>query len=87
VLTAISYCHENHIVHRDLKPENILIENKAENNLFVKVIDFGASQIVDPSTKLTLLLYVRGLSPSTFLSGTDETCPSIVTETPQDRSR
>ena len=25
------------------------------------------------------LLYVRGLSPSTFLSGTDETCPSIVT--------
>lgn len=30
-----------------------------------------------------LLLYVRGLSPSTFLSGTDETCPSIITETPQ----
>ena len=34
-----------------------------------------------------LLLYVRGLSPSTFLSGTDETCPSIVTETPKDRSK
>jgi hypothetical protein len=34
-----------------------------------------------------LLLYVRGLSPSTFLSGTDETCPSIVTETPQDKSK
>jgi hypothetical protein len=34
-----------------------------------------------------LLLYVRGLSPSTFLSGTDETCPSIVTETPQDSSK
>jgi len=33
-----------------------------------------------------LLLYVRGLSPSTFLSGTNETCPSIVTETPQDGS-
>ena len=32
-----------------------------------------------------LLLYVRGLSPSTFLSGTDETCPSIVT--PQDKSK
>ena len=31
-----------------------------------------------------LLLYVRGLSPSTFLSGTNETCPSIVTETPKD---
>ena len=34
-----------------------------------------------------LLLYVRGLSPSTFLSGTNETCPSIVTETPEDRSK
>ena len=34
-----------------------------------------------------LLLYVRGLSPSTFLSGTNETCPSIVTETPHDDSK
>lgn len=33
-----------------------------------------------------LLLYVRGLSPSTFLSGTNETCPSIVTEAPKDSS-
>ena len=33
-----------------------------------------------------LFLYVRGLSPSTFLSGTNETCPSIVTEAPKDRS-
>ena len=30
-----------------------------------------------------LFLYVRGLSPSTFLSGRDETCPSVITETPQ----
>lgn len=34
-----------------------------------------------------LLLYVRGLSPSTFLSGTNETCPSVVTETPHDASK
>ena len=34
-----------------------------------------------------LLLYVRGLSPSTFLSGTNETCPSIVTETPENTSK
>ena len=34
-----------------------------------------------------LLLYVRGLSPSTFLSGTNETCPSIVTESSQDSSK
>jgi len=34
-----------------------------------------------------LLLYVRGLSPSNFLSGTNETCPSIVTETHRDRAK
>ena len=34
-----------------------------------------------------LLLYVRGLNPSTFLSGTNETCPSIVTENPHDGSK
>jgi hypothetical protein len=34
-----------------------------------------------------LLLYVRGLSPSNFFSGTDETCPSVVTEPPDDRSK
>ena len=34
-----------------------------------------------------LFLYVRGLSPSTFLSGTNETCPSIVTPTPEDSSK
>ena len=34
-----------------------------------------------------LLLYVRGLSPSSFLSGTNETCPSIVTENPHDGSK
>jgi hypothetical protein len=34
-----------------------------------------------------LLLYVRGLSPSNFLSGTNETCPSIVTETPRDDAK
>ena len=33
-----------------------------------------------------LFIYVRGLSPSTFLSGTNETCPSIVTETREDGS-
>jgi hypothetical protein len=34
-----------------------------------------------------LLLYVRGLSPSNFLSGTNETCPSIVTGTPRDGAK
>ena len=54
MISAIAYCHENNIVHRDLKPENILIDDKKNKaNMHVKVIDFGASQVYDPSKKLT----------------------------------
>ena len=53
VLSAISYCHDHNIVHRDLKPENILLDEKESDKLTVKVIDFGASQVFDPSEKLT----------------------------------
>jgi hypothetical protein len=52
----------------------------------VNFIHFGDVLIMIASAS-RLLLYVRGLSPSTFLSGTSETCPSIVTETPQDDSK
>jgi calcium-dependent protein kinase len=48
----VAYCHENNIIHRDLKPENILIEEKDTQEIHVKVIDFGASQIFDPHQKL-----------------------------------
>jgi calcium-dependent protein kinase len=35
--------HDLNIAHRDLKPENILF---VENNLNIKLIDFGMSKIV-----------------------------------------
>jgi len=47
LLSAISYCHENNIIHRDLKPENILIEYITNNEIEVKIIDFGASVFHD----------------------------------------
>ena len=33
--------HKKFIVHRDIKPENILLESKNENNLELKITDFG----------------------------------------------
>lgn len=39
----MSYCHQKSIIHRDLKPENILIESKKNQELMVKVLDFGSS--------------------------------------------
>ncbi|CDW84490.1 protein kinase domain containing protein [Stylonychia lemnae] len=48
IFSAISYCHENNVIHRDLKPENILIDYISNNEIDVKVIDFGASVFHDP---------------------------------------
>jgi calcium-dependent protein kinase len=53
VLAAVLYCHSNNIVHRDLKPQNMLFESR-EPNARLKVIDFGTSQVFDPSQKMQL---------------------------------
>lgn len=46
IVQAINYCHSKNIVHRDIKLENILLDE----NLKIKVIDFGFS-ISSPSSK------------------------------------
>ena len=43
LVSAICYSHSNNIVHRDLKPENIMLENINENNLIIKLIDWGGA--------------------------------------------
>lgn len=41
ILLALNYIHSNKIMHRDLKPENILLESDNEDNLNIKLSDFG----------------------------------------------
>lgn len=48
LLSSIAYCHERNIIHRDLKPENILLDNISDQELEIKVIDFGAAVFLDP---------------------------------------
>jgi calcium-dependent protein kinase len=48
VLSAISYCHSYDIIHRDLKPQNILVsEYNGTDEIVIKVIDFGTSEILN----------------------------------------
>ena len=43
LLSAVNHLHKKNIVHRDLKPENIVFIKTKNNDIFIKIIDFGAS--------------------------------------------
>lgn len=45
IIKGLEYLHGHNIVHRDLKPKNILIDD----SFHVKIADFGAAKIIDPS--------------------------------------
>jgi len=46
--SALEYCHKNNVVHRGLKIEDILISQNGN----IEVIDFGLSNVYDPSGHL-----------------------------------
>ena len=60
ILLALNFMHKKNIMHRDLKPENLLCEENADdvNNdeIYVKLTDFGFATKYDPNNKQTLSL-------------------------------
>jgi len=55
LFSVIRYLHVKGIVHRDLKLENILVEKcDKDNNLVIKLIDFGASSFFKKNLNLSL---------------------------------
>ena len=50
ICAALIHVHSKHIVHRDLKPANILVTTNSENQLTVKLIDFGLATVVDAAS-------------------------------------
>lgn len=51
---ALQYAHQNGIVHRDIKPENVIVFRNEQNNIKVKLIDFGIAKQLNNEEAMTL---------------------------------
>lgn len=62
MLQSMQHCHENNIVHRDVKLENFLVDLDEDQNILVKLSDFGLACKYDteepPTTKCGSILSV-----------------------------
>jgi calcium-dependent protein kinase len=74
LLSALTYCHEKKVIHRDLKPENILLLSQ-ENNLTVKVADFGSSCIIHSESSIQGCFgSAYYIAPEVLTNNYDEKC-------------
>jgi serine/threonine protein kinase len=61
VARALLAAERHKLVHRDIKPSNIMLVNEAEEeNLLVKVIDFGLAKSVGPSSDKSVTVTLGG---------------------------
>jgi serine/threonine protein kinase len=74
VIQAMLYCHSRGVVHRDLKLENVMFKNKDDEDLFVKVIDFGIAGVAVDKVDSGTLSY---MAPECLEKVAADTTPAI----------
>lgn len=57
ICDAVCFAHDKSVIHLDIKPANILLPEDAQNQDFVKVIDFGLSRIISKESGTTVTMF------------------------------
>lgn len=52
VCSALTEPHRLGVIHRDLKPDNIILMVRSDEQLDVKLLDFGVARIIEPSDRI-----------------------------------
>ena len=68
LLSAINYLHKKNIVHRDIKPENIVLVENKDNEVFIKLIDFGTSITIKGKNLTEELGTIYYIAPEVFMN-------------------
>lgn len=76
VLLGLQAAHEEGVVHRDLKPENVMVVSADENEIFVKILDFGIARIGKAEPQAMGALGTRGYMAPEQLTHPDLAKPS-----------
>src|SRR5438105_390370 len=60
VCEGLEHAHSKGIVHRDIKPSNIVLSGRANEEDFVKIVDFGIAKLMPEANKETFHLTQAG---------------------------
>ena len=65
---GLLYIHSKNIVHRDIKLENILCFSNENNNIIIKIADFGLSKIITEPSFASMCGSIEYCAPEILLS-------------------